>query len=66
MRDSIFHMINDYIENTVDLLITVRGFGLVTGRSVSLNRVYDLGVNSSRSYCTKRADFIGTVAEIFD
>ena len=53
-------------DDTVDLLITVRGFGLVTGRSVSLNRVYDLGVNSSRSYCTKRADFIGTVAEIFD
>ena len=53
-------------DNTVDLLITVKGRGLVTGRSYSINRVYDLGVNSSRNYWTKRADFTGTVCEIFD
>lgn len=52
-------------ENTVDLLITVKGSGLVTDKSYSINRVYDLGINSSRSYCTKRADFTGTVCEIF-
>ena len=34
--------------------------------SYSINRVYDLGVNSSRNYWTKRADFTGTVCEIFD
>lgn len=51
-------------EDTVDLLLTVRGSGLVTGRSYSINRVYDLGINSSRNYCTKRADFTGTVIEI--
>ena len=51
-------------EETVDLLITVKGSGLVTGRTYSNNRVYDLGVNSSRSYCTKRADFKGTIASI--
>lgn len=53
-------------DNTVDLLITVKGQGLITGGSYSINRVYDLGVNSSRSYFTTRADFTGTVCKIFD
>lgn len=52
-------------DDTVDLLITVRGRGLVSGKSYTLNRVYDLGVNSSRNYYTKRADFVGTVADIW-
>ena len=51
-------------EDTVDLLLTVEGRGLVTGRSYSLNRVYDLGINSSRNYCTRQADFTGTVCRI--
>ena len=54
----------DY-EDTVDLLITVEGQGLVTGKSYAINRVYALGVNSSRTYMTKQAQFVGTVAEIF-
>lgn len=53
-------------DGTVDLLITVQGQGLINGKNYSLNRVYDLGVNSSRNYCTKRAAFIGTVADILD
>ena len=52
-------------DDTVDLLITVEGSGLVIGRSYSINRVYDLGLNSSRSYCTKRADFSGMVSSIY-
>lgn len=52
-------------EDTVDMLITVKGSGLITGKSYSINRVYDLGVNSSRNYCTKRADFTGTVIDIY-
>lgn len=51
-------------DGTSDLLITVRGWGLIDGKSYSLNRVYDLGVNSSRNYYTKRADFVGTVVDI--
>ena len=31
----------------------------------TLNRVYELGVNSSRTFCTKYAEFIGTVTESF-
>lgn len=53
-------------EGTVDLLITVQGQGLIDGKRYALNRVYDLGVNSSRNYYTKRADFVGTVADILD
>ena len=53
-------------DDTVDLLITVKGWGLIDGKNYTLNRVYDLGVNSSRSYCTKRAEFKGTVAAILD
>ena len=51
-------------EDTVDLIITVKGSGLITGKSYSINRVYDLGVNSSRNYCTQRADFTGMVIAI--
>ena len=52
-------------EDTVDLLITVEGWGLITGKSYSINRIYDLGVNSSRGYQTSRASFTGTVKESF-
>ena len=51
-------------EDTVDLLITVEGSGLVDGRNYTLNRVYALGVTSSRTYYTKQAQFVGTVASI--
>lgn len=53
-------------EDTVDLLITVEGQGLVTNGSYSINRVYDLGVNSNRNYATRHADFTGAVAAILD
>ena len=48
----------------VELIITVKGSGLITGKSYSINRVYDLGINSSRNYCTQRADFTGMVIAI--
>ena len=51
-------------DETVDLLITLEGWGLVDGKRYTLNRVYALGVNSSRTYYTKQAQFIGTVADI--
>lgn len=51
-------------DDTVDLLITVEGYGLVSDRTYILNRVYSLGINSSRNYYTKQAQFVGTVATI--
>lgn len=52
------------VEGTVDLLITMQGSGVSDGRGYSINRVYELGVNSSRTYQTNRATFTGTVIEI--
>lgn len=51
-------------DDTVDLLITVKGQGLLNGKSYSVNRVYDLAVNSARAYYTRTSQFTGTVASI--
>ena len=51
-------------EDTVDLLLTIEGQGIVNGKSYSLNRVYDLGVNSARNFCTQYARFTATVVSI--
>ena len=53
------------VEEGVNLLLTIRGEGLVTDWGYSLNRVYDLGVNSARTYCSKYAQFDVTVTHIF-
>ena len=55
----------DY-EDTVDLLITVEGSGVSDGRSYTINRVYEVGVNASRTYRTNRATFVGSVVDIID
>ena len=53
------------VEGGVNLLLTVEGSGLVTERgSYMINRIYDLGVNSARTYQTKYAEFTGTVMAI--
>ena len=51
-------------EGTDDLLLTIEGEGLINGKSYSLNRVYDLGVNSARNFCTHYARFTATVYSI--
>ena len=51
-------------EETVDILLTIEGEGLISGKSYSLNRIYDLGVNSARNFCTPYARFTGTVVSI--
>lgn len=51
-------------EGRVDLLITVDGSGLVENGSFILNRVYELGVNASRTMNTKYATFTATVVDI--
>ena len=51
-------------DDTVDLLITVEGQGLLNGKSYSVNRVYDLAVNSARAYYPRTSQFTGTVASI--
>ena len=49
---------------TVDILLTIEGEGLINGKNYSLNRVYDLGVNSARNFCTHYARFTATVYSI--
>ncbi len=52
------------VEDSVDLLLTVEGEGILSEGRYLLNRVYEVGVNSSRNYCTPYAQFTGTVAAI--
>ena len=52
------------VEDGVNLLLTVKGSGMVSDGRYLLNRVYDLGVNSSRNFYTPYAQFIGVVTAI--
>lgn len=48
-----------------DLLLTIEGHGLVSEQgNYSLNRIYEIGVNSSRNFNTKYANFVGTITGI--
>jgi hypothetical protein len=51
-------------EDTVGILISVRGEGLIQNKSYFLNRVYSLGVNSARNFCTTYVRMTGTVVSI--
>ena len=51
-------------EHTVNLLLTIEGEGLISDKSYSLNRIYDLGVNSARNFVTEYARFTGVVTSI--
>ena len=52
-------------EGYYNILLTIEGQALVgDDGSVALNRIYDLGVNSSRYFNTKYAYFIGTIEDI--
>ena len=51
-------------QDTVDLRVSIRGEGLIDGKSYLLNRVYSLGVNSARNFQTTYVRFTGTVAAI--
>ena len=52
-------------EGRYNMVLTLEGQALVgEDGSVALNRVYDLGVNSHRSFVTKYASFVGRVLSI--
>jgi len=53
------------VEDSVNLLLTVEGEGIITDGRYLLNRVYDLGVNAARGFNTKYAQFNGVVTAIF-
>lgn len=51
-------------EETVNILLTIEGEGLISDKSYSLNRIYDLGVNSARNFVTEYARVTATVVSI--
>lgn len=52
------------VEGGYNLLLTIEGEGLVNEEGWFLNRVYSLGVNASRTYYSKYAEFTTTVTAI--
>lgn len=52
------------IEDSVDVLLSVRGYGIVSDNRYLLNRVYNLGVNTTRNYYTPYAQFTATVTSV--
>lgn len=52
------------MEDAVSLLLTVEGEGICSEGRYLLNRVYDLGVNSSRNFHTPYAQFVGVITAI--
>lgn len=54
------------VEDGVTLLLTVRGEGIISDNRYLLNRVYNLGVNTTRNYYTPYAQFVATVTAILE
>jgi len=52
------------VENGVTLLLTVEGSGIISDNRCLINRVYNLGVSTTRNYYTPYAQFIGTITSI--
>ena len=52
------------VEGTVNMLVTIEGKGIVEEGSYMLNRIYNLGINSARIFCTPYTQFTGTVVNI--
>lgn len=51
-------------EDSRNLLITVEGTGLVSEGRYAINRIYDIGVNASRTFYSNYAQFVAKVIEI--
>ncbi len=47
-----------------NLIITVEGRGLVTDGRYAINRIYDMGVNASRTFYSNYAMFVAKVTDI--
>ena len=54
------------VEDSVNVLLTVRGEGILSDGRYLLNRVYNLGVNTTRNYYTPYAQFVGSVTAILE
>lgn len=54
------------VEDGYTLLLTVRGEGILSNNRYLLNRVYNLGVNTTRNYYTPYVQFTATVTAILE
>ena len=52
------------VENTVNMLVTIEGRGIMDEGNYMLNRIYNLGINSARTFCTPYTQFTGNVIHI--
>lgn len=52
------------VDGTVNMLVTIEGRGIVDEGNYMLNRIYNLGINSARTFCTPYTQFTGTVINI--
>lgn len=51
-------------DECVDIMMTVRGQGLVTDGTYQINRIYPIGVNANRNYCTPYVQLRGIVMSV--
>ena len=51
-------------EDSVNVLLTIQGKGMIEGNNYMLNRIYHLGVNANRNLCTPYVHLRGIVASI--
>ena len=51
-------------QDSVNLVLTIQGEGLISEGRYQLNRIYDLGIHASRNFYTPYAQFTGTVTSI--
>lgn len=54
------------MEDGVTLVLTVKGRGIISNNRYLINRVYNLGVNTTRNYYTPYAQFTATVTAILE
>ena len=57
-------VVNAPAQDSVNLVLTIQGEGLISEGRYQLNRIYDLGINTSRNFYTPYAQFTGTVTSI--
>ena len=52
------------VEESFNILLTVRGSGMIVNGKYMINRIYPLGVNANRNLCTRYVSVRGIVSSI--
>ena len=62
LRDGSFAMVSN--EDSVNLVVTIQGTGAILKGHYAINRIYEIGINAARVFCTPYTYFTGRVCEI--